>query len=127
MRHQVGVIGHFGHGKNLLNGQTIKTKIVTHELERVYGADSVLKFDTHGGAKAMLKLPIQVFNALRKTERVVIFPAHNGVRIVTPMLLAQNLFFHRSLHYVVIGGWIANFLKNFIKIPFYFFFGALLL
>ena len=28
------VLGHFGFGENLLNGQTIKTKIVTDELER---------------------------------------------------------------------------------------------
>ena len=29
---KVCVIGHFGFGENLLNGQTIKTKIVTKEL-----------------------------------------------------------------------------------------------
>ena len=47
---KVCVIGHFGFGENLLNGQTIKTKIVTKELDKQFGADQVVKIDTHGGA-----------------------------------------------------------------------------
>lgn len=33
VRMKAGIIGHFGEGENLLNGQTIKTKIVTEELQ----------------------------------------------------------------------------------------------
>ena len=33
------VIGHFGFGRNLLNGQTIKTKILTEELEKRFPDD----------------------------------------------------------------------------------------
>ena len=50
---RISVIGHFGTGLNLLNGQTIKTKIVTEELERRFGLDEVLKIDTHGGFKTL--------------------------------------------------------------------------
>ena len=45
---KVCVIGHFGFGKELLNGQTIKTKTVTIELEKQLGKDQVVKIDTHG-------------------------------------------------------------------------------
>lgn len=45
---KVCVIGHFGFGENLLNGQTIKTKIVTKELDKQFGADQVVKIETHG-------------------------------------------------------------------------------
>ena len=31
---KIAVIGHFGQGENLLNGQAIKTKIVTLELKK---------------------------------------------------------------------------------------------
>ena len=34
MRLKVSVLGHFGKGRNLLNGQTIKTKIVSEELQK---------------------------------------------------------------------------------------------
>lgn len=40
---KVCVIGHFGFKENLLNGQTIKTKIVTDELQAQLGDDQVVK------------------------------------------------------------------------------------
>lgn len=30
---KIGILGRFGEGVNLLNGQTVKTKIITEELE----------------------------------------------------------------------------------------------
>ena len=71
------VIGHFGFGKNLLNGQTVKTKIVASEVESVFGKENVLKIDTHGGIMALLRLPFQVFKAMRKCENILILPAHS--------------------------------------------------
>lgn len=109
---KVCVIGHFGFGKELLNGQTIKTKIVTEELERQLGKKQVMKIDTHGGVKSLFKLPFQAFSALKKCDNIIIFPAHNGLRIITPILSIENKLFHRKLHYVVIGGWLPNFVEN---------------
>lgn len=109
---KVCVIGHFGFGKELLNGQTIKTKIVTEELERQLGKKQVMKIDTHGGVKSLLKLPIQAFSALKKCDNIIIFPAHNGLRIITPILSLENKLFHRKLHYAVIGGWLPSFVEN---------------
>lgn len=104
----VGIIGHFGFGLNMLNGQTIKTKIVTKALEDRFGNDEVLKVDTHGGAKTYLKLPFKMIGLLRCCENIIIFPAHNGVRVIAPMLLFINFFYHRKIHYVVIGGWLSQ-------------------
>lgn len=104
----VGIIGHFGFGHNMLNGQTIKTKIVTKALEDRFGNDEVLKVDTHGGAKTYLKLPFKMIGLLRCCENIIIFPAHNGVRVIAPMLLFINFFYHRKIHYVVIGGWLSQ-------------------
>ena len=56
----VCIIGHFGFAKNLLNGQTVKTKIITKELEKQLGKEEVLKIDTHGGKKKMLQLIFQL-------------------------------------------------------------------
>lgn len=106
------VIGHFGEGKNLLNGQTIKTKIVTQELQNQIGKEQVLKFDTGGGWKTLLKAPAQVLSALKRSENILIFPAYNGLRVYTPLLKFFNRFFKRKLHYIVIGGWLPEFLKE---------------
>lgn len=62
----ISVIGHFGNGKNLLNGQTIKTKIVTDELSKQLGNNEVIIFDTAGGKSTLLKAPFQAMKALKK-------------------------------------------------------------
>ncbi len=110
---KASVLGHFGIGQNLLNGQTVKTKIVTEELERQLGSNEVLKTDTHGGWKTLLKAPFQVVRALKKSKNVIIFPAHNGLRIYAPLLrFLRPLFKGRRLHYAVIGGWLPEFLSK---------------
>lgn len=109
---KVCVIGHFGFGENLLNGQTIKTKIVTTELDKQFGTDQVVKIDTHGGAKALLSVVLQMIKAFRECDNIIIFPAHNGIKIFVPLCNSINRFFNRRLHYVVIGGWLPEFLKK---------------
>jgi len=110
---KVSVLGHFGEGINLLNGQTIKTKIITDELLAELGQEQVLQLDTYGGWKNLLKAPFQVFYALNKSTNVLIFPAHNGLRVYAPLLTAfRPLFRNRKLHYVVIGGWLPQFLAK---------------
>lgn len=113
VRVKVGILGHFGEGANLLNGQTVKTKIITEELQNQLGQDQVLKFDTHGGWKTLLKAPFQVFRALKNSTNVLIFPAHNGLRVYAPLLSFVKQFFKkRKIHYVVIGGWLPQFLMQ---------------
>lgn len=109
---KVCVIGHFAFGKELSNGQTVKTKIVASELERRFGCNQVMKIDTHGGWKSLLRLPFWTFSALRNARNVVILPAQNGLRTIVPLLSFWNLFFRRRLHYAVVGGWLAPFLTK---------------
>ena len=115
---KVCVIGHFGFGQELSNGQTIKTKTVTEGLERKLGKSEILKMDTHGGIKSLLRSPIQAFRALKKAKNVIIFPANNGLRVYAPLLVIFRRFFKkRKLHYVVIGGWLPEFIesRNFLQ------------
>ena len=93
-RKKVCVIGHFGFGHDLLNGQTVKTKILTEELERRF-PDGVMKIDTHGGVKSLVKAPFHILNALKKCDNVVILPAHNGLRVYAPLLSFLKLFFKK--------------------------------
>ena len=110
---KISIIGHFGLGENLLNGQTVKTKIVADELCRRYGEDQVERTDTHGGVKTLLKAPFQIFHALKTSKNVIILPAHNGLRVNAPLLsFMRNFFKNRKIHYVVIGGWLPEFIKN---------------
>lgn len=110
---KVSVLGHFGEGEALLNGQTIKTKIITEELQNQLGQEQVLKIDTYGRWKPLLKSPFQALHALKKSSNVIIFPAHNGLRVYAPLLFSLRcLFKNRKLHYIVIGGWLPQFLSE---------------
>jgi len=109
---RVCIIGHFGHGENLLNGQTVKTKIVTKEIIKELGKKEVSCIDTHGGVKALISAFRQALIALKYHKNIIIMPAENGLRIFAPLLVLLNLLFHRKLHYVVIGGWLPEFLKK---------------
>lgn len=113
MRIKTSVFGHFGEENTLLNGQTIKTNIVTEALCDLLGKEQVLKFDTSGGKKQLLKVPFQVVKAMKSSDNVIIFPAHNGLRVYAPLLRAFSVFFkQRKLHYVVIGGWLPQFVSK---------------
>lgn len=109
---KVAVIGHFAFGLNYLDGQTVKTKIVTSELEKQLGANQVSKIDTHGGAKIIHKLIVKLVGAFRNNDNIVILPASNGIKFFVPMCVLLNKVFHRKLHYVVIGGWLSELLKQ---------------
>lgn len=107
------VIGHFAFGKTFLDGQTIKTKILTEELQKKLGQEQVLIIDTHGGLKTLAKAPVQILFALKNSQNVIIFPAHNGLRVYAPLLSRLKRFFkNKKLHYVVIGGWLPQFLTK---------------
>ena len=54
---KVGIVGHFGFGHDLLNGQTIKVKILFQEFQKQLGTENVMAIDTHGGAK---KIPAMI-------------------------------------------------------------------
>lgn len=108
----IGVCGHFDGAKPTSSGQIIKTRIVTEQLIRQYGTNQVLVVDTHGGAKALPRVMLESWNLFKQCKNIIIMPAHNGLRIFCPLFTFYNKFFHRSIHYIVIGGWLNGFIEH---------------
>lgn len=108
---RVAVIGHFGIGLDLVNGQTIKTKIVTDEVEK-YCNEKAMLIDAHGGIKAIIPVVLGSVKSLLMCKNVILMLTENGLRVSVPILSFFNKFFHRRLHYVVVGGWLPEFLKK---------------
>lgn len=109
---KVCIIGCFADTLDLLNGQTVKTKIVYKEMKNAFGCDEVMKVDTYGGIKTLVKTPIIVLNALIHSQNVIILPAENGLRIIAPLLITFNKVFKRNICYDVIGGWLPEFVNK---------------
>ena len=109
---KVGIIGHFGFGYNLANGQTIKTKIVAEEIKEITRG-STCYVDTHGGIRALLSTIFGCFKLLHRCDNIVILPAQNGVKIIMPALAVANCIYNKKLHYSVIGGWLPAMLQEY--------------
>lgn len=109
---RICIIGHYGFGRTLLNGQTIKTKIITSEIQKQYGVDNVFCLDLAGGLKRIPSLLFKVSCELWKCDDFIMIPVENGLRFLTPLLRFWSRFFKRRLHYVVIGGWLSAFLSK---------------
>lgn len=108
----VCVIGHFGYGKNMLNGQTIKTKNLTKALIDMLGNKSIFTIDTHGGFMYIPNIILKTVVAVFKYQNVIILPAHNGIKIFVPLLSFLSKLTSCKMHYVVIGGWLPEFLEH---------------
>lgn len=112
---RVAICGHFGIGLTLLNGQTVKTVIVTDELESELGKGSVWRIDTHGRWKQFLMFP-KLLWALLVCQSVIILPANDALLYEVPWIAFWNRFFKKKLFYVVIGGWLKEYLEGYPKI-----------
>lgn len=117
MLKKVGIIGHFAHGRDFFDGQTIKTRTLTQALQNELGQADVCTLDTYGGLKNIVKIVCGTFKMLAKCKNIIMLPANNGLKLFVPLLSFGNLFFKRKLHYSVIGGWLPEFVEEhkFIK------------
>jgi len=114
--YRIGLCGHFGKGHNLVNGQTIKTKILTDGLIAALGANEVKTVDTYNWKRRLLSTAIQCFLLVKNSENIIVLPAHNGVKTLIPLFLLINELFKRKLHYIVIGGWLPGLLRKNLKL-----------
>ncbi len=110
---KIAVIGNIAGSKTAANGQTVKTRVLVDSLARIYGKEQIMVFDTFGGVRTLFKVPYIALMALARCRNVVILPAHNAVRVFVPLLtFLQGIFRDRRVHYVVIGGWLPDFIKD---------------
>lgn len=107
----IGIIGHFGIGENLLNGQTIKSKNLVEGLKK-YGKCNIILVDTYNWKKKPLMLFKEVKNIFKKCDAIIMLPAHNGVRVFAPMLLIGKKIYQKKIYYDVIGGWLVEFIED---------------
>jgi hypothetical protein len=112
----ITIIGHFGKGQVLLNGQTIKTKNLYETLIARYSNNNIGTVDTHKRLLFLCFSPFILLNVLHKSKNIIVLPAHNGVRTTIPLLVFLNKFFKRKIHYDVIGGWLPSLLEQNIRL-----------
>ena len=109
---KVSVIGLFCTGREVSDGQSIKTRIITEELEKALGAQNVHRIDTYGWKKHPVRLFSNSIRAVLQSENVIFMTDAGGIKIFPWLLLGANLFCRHKLHYVVVGAWLVSYLEN---------------
>lgn len=111
MKYKISLVGSFGFGKELRDGQTVKTIEYAKLLESVYGAGRINRVDTNGWHRSPLKLLSHVVEACRCSEIVIMLPAQNALRVIPCVAMLAKRKGVRFF-YAVIGGWLPEFLRG---------------
>lgn len=101
---KITIIGHFGFNQNLLNGQTIKTKTIAFELEKMYGCKAIKKIDTRGNVIKRFFSFVKIFFSFFNSTDIIFLSVKKGLKVLAPLLVNLNKIFKRKLHYITIGG-----------------------
>lgn len=112
-RKKVLVLGYFGYETNQLDGQTIKTRNIyslLKEREQEIGT-TVGYFDTQTFQNSILNL-LKVFKMIFKADILFYLPAHDNLKFIFPFIFLFSKLFKTKIHYVVVGGWLSEYLKN---------------
>lgn len=112
MKKKITVIGHFGTGEKVADGQSVKTRIVTQELEKVLGAERIHRVDTYGWRKNPMKLFCGCVRAVQNSENVMFMTDEGGIQVFPRLLHLTNIFKQCKLHYYVVGGWLSTYLDT---------------
>ena len=109
--YKICVLGHFGISKSLLNGQTIKTKNIYNALKQEFNKQIIL-IDTYNWQRHKYALLFSCIKSAASCKNIIVMPAHNGLKVFIPLFVVLKFIFGFKLHYIVIGGWLSEFIKS---------------
>lgn len=110
---KIGVIGHFGTGHTLLNGQTVRTLIMTEELNKHYGAENVYCVDTYNYRRRVLSVLWSSIKCMIKCDRIILLLSRNGCGVYYPMMhYCRRLFKFEVFNNNIGGGNVEQFKEN---------------
>ena len=109
---KITIIGLFCESTEVSNGQSVKTRIVTEELEKVLGKDQVDRIDTYGWKKNPAKLFADCVLAVQRSSNVMFLTDEGGIKVFPWLLRLANVKKKCKLHYYVVGGWLSGYLDR---------------
>ena len=112
-KRRIGIWGQFGDGVNkIADGQAVRTTIMTGELRRRYGEESLNILNTNGWKKHPFAFFFKSVRLFFRSERVVVLPADGGFKVIVPLYNFLSKFAKRELYDVVIGGYLPALLQR---------------
>ena len=107
---KVLIFGYFGYQTNKLDGQTVKTRHI-YEMLCTHSELDVCYADTQAFRHSMKSILIFIHRLLG-CHRLVYMPAHSNLKYLFPIIYVISLVVRFQIVYVVIGGWLPDFLRK---------------
>ena len=109
---RIGIIGVYGLGADFTTGQAVKTYTLVNWFRKTFGEDDVKLVNLYNWKKNPISLFFRIVGCVHGCDNVVFLPAQNGTKVLLPMLSLVNRLYRRRTHYIVTGGWLADYLKK---------------
>ncbi len=106
------IIGQYGEGPQYVTGQAVKTYFIAGWMQKRFGSENVEIINTYGWRKHPVSLLLSIVRAMSRCSNAVILPAQHGVKVFAPLVAGLNRLFRRRIFYIVIGGWLADTLRE---------------
>lgn len=103
-KNSIAVIGRVAKGVELLDGQTVKTKVLCEELRRRFPECQLICVDTYQYRKHFFSILWHMVRAFIECEHIFVLLSRNGRTFFFPILTGMNAMFHRRLYHDVVGG-----------------------
>lgn len=116
---KIAIIGYFGSGEVVSDGQGVKTKILSEELIKEYGRHQVILINTYDWKRNAVQIVRQCISAFSKCKNIIFLTDENGIKVFPMFLTVLNLFYNKKVHYYVVGGWLNQYLDR-VRINKYF-------
>lgn len=105
---RIGIIGHFAFGHQLLDGQTVKTKILYDGLMSSNDtSEKIYCVDTYDNKVNKVRLLLRSLICVLTCKTIIILLSGNGMRIYFPMMYFAKKLLKRNVYHDVIGGSLA--------------------
>lgn len=109
---KVAIIGAFCSSKGVFDGQTVKTNILTEEIERACRKENVTRINTFGWRKNPARLFVDCVCAVLTHDNVMFVTDEGGIKVFPWLLSLANVTGKCKIHYYVVGGWLGGYLER---------------
>lgn len=102
---KIALVGRVAEGKELFDGQTVKTRYLYELLKQI---DDVVLVDTYEYKKHIVSMLFSSIKALSKSDAVVLSISINGRRFFFPFFYYLNKIYKKNIYHSLIGGRLAS-------------------
>lgn len=101
---RISIIGRVADGAELLDGQTVKTKVLRDELQAQFPESKIICVDTYHYSRHIFLTLSKTIWAVAASHHVFVLLSRNGRRFLFPVITGVNRIFKRNLYHDVVGG-----------------------